>query len=104
LLSFDASLAWAAILKWWVAAFGMFLLGRALGMRLGGALLAGLVYGFSFWMVTWVSFPHASVWAWIPWMLVLTEYVVRRPGLVTASGLAAVTGVQFLSGPAESSF
>ncbi|MEA2364188.1 MAG: hypothetical protein QOD71_3333, partial [Thermoleophilaceae bacterium] len=93
-----------AFLKLWVAAFGMFLLARALGMRFGGALLAGLVYGFSLWMVTWLSYPHMSVWTWIPWMLLLTDALVRRPDLVTGGGLAALVGVQFLGGHPESSF
>ena len=47
-----------AALKLFVAALGAFLLGRALGMRFGGALLTGLVFGFSLWAVTWVSWPH----------------------------------------------
>ena len=62
-LPLDDALAWIAVLKLWVAAMGMFLLARELAMRFAGALLAGLVYGFSFWMVTWVAYPHASVWA-----------------------------------------
>ena len=27
----------------------------------------------SLWMVTWISYPHASVWALIPWLLLLTD-------------------------------
>lgn len=104
ILSFWTALGWIAVLKFWVASFGMFLLGRALGMRFGGALMAGIVYGFNLWMVTWVSYPHMSVWTWIPWMLLLTERLIRRPDLLAAGGLAAVTGVQFLGGHPESSF
>ena len=43
-LPFWKSLAVMAVLKLCVAAFGTFLLGRALGMRFGGALLAGAVF------------------------------------------------------------
>jgi hypothetical protein len=96
--------AWIAALKWWAAALGMFGLGRALGMRMPGALLAGLVYGFSFWMVAHVTWPHASVWAWIPWMLLAAERLLRRPDLVSGAALALVTGAQFLGGHPESSF
>ena len=46
-LPFWTALGWIAVLKLWVAAFGMFLLARALGMRFGGALLAGLVFALS---------------------------------------------------------
>src|SRR5687767_11374405 len=72
-LPFWDSLAVVAALKLFVAALGAFLLGRALGMRFGGALLAGLVFGFSLWAVTWVSWPHMSVWAFLPWLCLLAE-------------------------------
>lgn len=103
-LPFLTALGIIAALKLFVAAFGTYLLGRALGMRFGGALLAGLVYGFNLWIVTWLAYPHASVWALIPWLLLLTEKVVRRPDALSGGALAAVVGVQFLGGHPESSF
>ena len=104
LLPFWTALGWIAVLKLWVAAFGTYLLGRALGMRFAGALMAGLVFAFSLKMVTWLSYPHAGVWALIPWLLAATDAVVRRPGLLAGAGLAGVTGLQFLCGHPESSF
>lgn len=98
------ALALQAILKFWVAAFGAFLLARALNMRWAGAFMAGLVYGFSLWMVTWVSYPHVSVWAMIPWALVAAEGVLRRPDLRRCALLALVIAIQFVSGHPESSF
>ena len=55
-------------------------------------------------MVTWLSYPHMSVWTFLPWLLLLTDRLVRRPSLLAGAGLAAVVGLQFLSGHAESSF
>ncbi|MGI8558499.1 MAG: hypothetical protein ACR2ND_09350, partial [Solirubrobacteraceae bacterium] len=104
LLPFFSSLVWTAVLKLWVAAFGMFLLARALGMRFAGALLSGLVYGFNLWLVTWLSYPHSGVWAMLPWILLATEYLVRRPDLVSGGALAAAVALQFLCGHPESSF
>lgn len=98
------SLAWTAVLKLFVASLGAFLLARALRMRYEGALLAGLVYGFNLWMVTWLVYPHSSVWALFPWVLLATEHVIRRPRLLSINGLALAVGVQFLCGHAESSF
>ena len=98
------ALALQAALKFWVAAFGAFLLARALNMRWPGAFMAGLVYGFSLWMVTWVSYPHVSVWAMIPWALVAAEGVLRRPDLRRCALLALVIAIQFVSGHPESSF
>jgi Bacterial membrane protein YfhO len=98
------SLAFAAALKLFIASLGAFLLARALGMRYAGSLLAGLVYGFNLWMVTWLAYPHSSVWALLPWALLATERVVRRPGLLSVNALVLAVGLQFLAGHAESSF
>ena len=45
-----------------------------------------------------------GVWSWIPWLLLLTDRVVRRPDPLTAAGLAAVVAAQFFTGHPESSF
>ena len=103
-LPFWDSLAVIAALKLFVAALGAFLLGRALGMRFGGALLTGIVFGFSLWAVTWVSWTTMSVWALLPWLCLLAELCVRRPGPLPFAGLATVTGLQFLGGHPSSSF
>jgi hypothetical protein len=62
-LPFWFSLAVVAALKLWTAAFGTFMLARALGMRPWAGLLAGLAFGFSLYMVTWLAWPLSSVWA-----------------------------------------
>src|SRR6185436_9151779 len=104
LLPFWTALGWIGVLKLWVAAFGTYLLGRALGMRFGGALLAGIVFALNLKMVTWLSYPHMSVWTFIPWLCLLTDRLVRRPSLLAGAGLAGVAALQFLSGHPESSF
>jgi hypothetical protein len=103
-LPYFESLAWVYALTLFVAALGLFLLARALAVGWGGALVGGIVYGFSLWIVTWLVFPHSSVWALIPWLLLAGERVVRRPDLLSACGLSALVGVQFLCGHPESSF
>ena len=103
-LPLDKALAVIAMLKLFVAAFGTYLLGRALGMRFGGALLAGVVFAFGTFLVAWLAWPLGSVFALIPWLLLLTELVVRRPGPLPAAGLAAVVALAFLGGHPESTF
>jgi hypothetical protein len=103
-LPFWKSLAIIAALKLFVAALGAFLLARLIGMRFGGALLTGLVFGFSLWSVTWVSWDTMSIWALLPWLCLLSERCVRRPGPLPFVGLAAVVGLQFLGGHPSSSF
>lgn len=96
--------AWAAALKLFVAAFGAYLLARALRLRVAPSLLAGVVYAFGLFFVAWLTWPLSSVWAWLPWLFALTELVVRRPGPPPAAGLAIVVALQFFGGHPESSF
>ncbi|HEY7599122.1 MAG TPA: hypothetical protein VH741_04270, partial [Candidatus Limnocylindrales bacterium] len=98
------SLGVIAALKIFLSAFGMFLLARALAMRFGGSLLAGLVFGFSMWMVTWVSWPTVSVWAFLPWICLLAEHLLRRPGPLPFAGLAGFVALQYFGGHPESCF
>ena len=76
----------------------------ALSMRWPGAFLAGLVFGFGPFFVVWLAWPLSSVWAWLPWLLLLTERLVRSPDALAICGLAAITALQFLGGHPESSF
>jgi hypothetical protein len=103
-LPFWWSLGVAAVLKLVTAALGAFLLGRALGMRFAGALMAGLVFGFGLFFVVWLPWPLSSVWAWLPWVLLGVHAVVRRPGALPFAGLALVVALQYLGGHPESSF
>ncbi len=103
-LPFWHSLALVAALKLFVAALGTFLLARALGMRLAGALLAGVIFGFGQFIVLWLSWTPDSVWALIPWLLLMTDGVVRRADLLSMAGLSVVLALQYLAGHPESSF
>jgi hypothetical protein len=103
-LPFWTALSWIGVMKLWVAAFGMYLLARSLGLRFGGALLAGIVFALNLKMVSWVIYPTMGVWALIPWLLLLTDRLVRRPDLLAGAALAALVALQFLAGHPESSF
>jgi hypothetical protein len=103
-LPFWWSLGIAAALKVFAAAFGAFLLARALAMRYAGALMAGLVYGFGLFFVVWLSWPLSSVWAWLPWLLLCVWVVVHRPGPRPVAALALVVALQYFGGHPESSF
>jgi hypothetical protein len=103
-LPFWWSLSVIGVLKVLTAAMGTFLLGRALKMRFAGAFLAGAVYGFGLFMVVWLPWPLSNVFALIPWMLLATERIIRRPDAVSAAGLAVVVALQWFGGHPESSF
>ena len=97
------SLAWTALLILWAATFGMYLLGRALGMRFAGGLMAGIVYGLNLWVVAHVSYPHDAVWALLPWLLWATERLVRRPDPGAVGLVALVVALQWFGGHPETS-
>lgn len=103
-LPFWRSLAVIAILKLFVAAFGTFLLGRALGMRFGGALVAGLVFAFGTFFVVWLAWPLTNIFPLLPWLLLVSELLIRRPDALVGSGLAALVGLTLLGGHPETSF
>jgi membrane protein YfhO len=103
-LPFWKSLAVVAILKLFVAAFGTYLFARALGMRFGGALLSGLVSAFGTFFVVWLAWPLTNIFPLLPWLLLLTELVVRRPEPLRAAGLAVLVALTFLGGHPETSF
>ena len=101
---FWTALTLIGVLKLWVAAFGTYLLGRSLGMRFGGALLAGLVFALNLKLVTWLIYPSMAVWTWYPWLLFCADRLIRRPTLLSGAALATVVALQFLTGHPESSF
>ncbi len=103
-LPFWKALAVIAALKLWVGALGTFMLGRALGMRFGGALLAGLVFSFGTFFVAWLAWPLTNIFPLLPWLLLLSELIVRRPAALPGAGLAALVALAFFGGHPESSF
>jgi hypothetical protein len=104
ILPFWWSLSVIAVLKLLVASMGAYLLGRTLGMRFAGAFLCGSVFGFGLFMVTWVGWPLTNVFPLIPWLLLATDRLVRRPGALPAVALAVLIALQFFGGHPESSF
>jgi hypothetical protein len=98
------ALAVIAALKLFVAAFGTYLFGRALGMRFGGGLVAGIVFAFGTFFIAWLGWPLTNVFPLLPWILLLTELVVRRPEPMRVAGLATAVGLAFLGGHPETTF
>jgi hypothetical protein len=63
-----------------------------------------VVFGLSLFFLVWIPWPHTSVWALFPWLLLLTDRVLRRPTTLSAAGLAAVVALQYFGGHPESNF
>ncbi len=102
-LPFWWSLSLIAVMKVVVAGMGTYLLARRLDLRHPGAFLAGVVYGFGLFVIAWIPWPLANVFPLIPWMLLATELIVRRPAVLTSAGLAVVMALQLFGGHPETS-
>ena len=103
-LPFWTALGVVAALKLFLAAFGTYLLARSLGMRFGGALVAGIVFAFGTFFVVWLAWPLTSHFALVPWLLLMGDLVLRRPEPLPFAGLAALVALQFVAGHPESTF
>jgi hypothetical protein len=61
-----------------VAAVGAYGLARELRLGFGPAVVTGLSYGFAPFFILWLSHPHTSVVALVPWVLWLLERLLSR--------------------------
>ena len=91
----------------------MYLFGRALGMRRGGASLAAVTYQLCGFMLVSVDFAMIlAASAWLPFLLTMIEFVIRqrpalggRPATLPWVALgAAGLGMQLLAGHGENSY
>src|SRR5690606_7999405 len=108
-LPLSAAYGWFTVINLWLAGVFMFLFVRALGGSRFGATLAGITYQLCGMFVASAVFPMiigASVW--LPLLLMMAEYVLRRRALLgrAASPVWASVGAigiacSVLSGHAE---
>jgi hypothetical protein len=97
-LPFDYAFGLSAALKLWVAAFGVYLLVRELGLGFGPGMVAGLTFGFCAFSIVWLSHPHLGVFVLLPWALWSTERLLRRGRSADGLGLALAFAVACLGG------
>lgn len=69
--------AWEKLTILLVAASGMALFLRRLGVGWHSAWLGGLVYAMSGFMIAWTNWPQAGVAAMLPWLLWSTERALQ---------------------------
>jgi hypothetical protein len=85
--------AWIAAGRLEMAGLGMFLLAGSWGLGFWGRWFAGLVYPFCGFVVVWLLFPVTAVAIWMPWLLLATDRLFRRPGAREAGWLAIAIAV-----------
>ncbi|MDQ7036511.1 MAG: oligosaccharide flippase family protein [Anaerolineae bacterium] len=100
---------WFTVLNLWLAGVFMYLFGRGLGIGRVGAMLAGVVYQFSGFVIASVVFQMMiGALPWLPLMLLMAEFIIRKRELFArktaipwvAIGAAAL-GMNILAGHVE---
>lgn len=90
-LPLNYALGVTAALKLWVAAFGTYLLVRELRLGFWAGLVAGTSFALCAFDVVWLTHQaHVAVAVLLPWLVWLTERIVRRGGRAEGVALAVV--------------
>ena len=78
-LPVEVAFGWIALLRLVLAGIGAYLLARRFGAGPAGSLVAGLIYALSAPLVLWVQHMLGTELALLPWVLLATERLARRP-------------------------
>lgn len=85
-------------------AAGTYAFCRTLGRSRGASVVAGLAFGLGGYVVSKQQFPSlAYTTAWLPWLTFAGTKLWQRPGARAAALLAAIVGLQWLTGHAQMS-
>jgi hypothetical protein len=86
------TLAWMQLVKSVVAGVGAFVFfRRVLSVSFWPAAMGGWCYPLTGFFILWQGFPQTAVTAWLPWMLLAVNGVVRRPLGGSGPALAVLT-------------
>ena len=91
----------AMLFKLVVAGVGMGAFLRQLRVGWAAAIVAGIAYASSSFMVDWLGHPQSAVAAIFPWAFAGVELWLRTRRRVALLGIAAAVALQFLAGHAE---
>ncbi|MCU1587132.1 MAG: Protein of unknown function, rane YfhO [Frankiales bacterium] len=90
--------AWVKLLEIVVSIGGMFLFLRRLNLARAPALLGGLVYTTSGFMISWTNWPHTRVAAFVPLLLWSLERLVQLRTAKAAVPIALTLAAMLLGG------
>ena len=101
---FPLDWAWGPmlLLKLLIAAMGVFAFARGVGVRQGGALLAGTVFMLSAPILGWLQWPHSTVFALVGWLFLATERLTRSGSWRDFGFVSLVVALAVLAGHPES--
>ena len=82
-----------------IGALGVYVLGRALGIRPLPAWVSGLLaFTAAFWVNWSTHLVHVAGMVWVPWALAATWWLLAAPSRRRVAALAAVVGMWLLGG------
>ena len=104
LLPLWAGFTISALLKVFIASYGMYLFSRKLNLSHPASILAGTTYAFSVFTIFWLNHPHTNVTIFFPLLLLLAEKVIENPARPRMALLGSAVGLQLLGGHVELAF
>jgi Bacterial membrane protein YfhO len=106
-LPFEQTFAWSAVLRFWIAGVLTYLLARQYRLGQPAALVSGVAFMLSGFLVVWLGHPQTNVAVWLPGLILLDELLLTAPSRAHrvryAVLLGLIVGVQFTGGHAETS-
>jgi hypothetical protein len=90
--------AYLKLLEIIVGVLGMYLFLRQLSLVRPAALLGGLLFVSSGFLVTWTNYPQSRTATFIPWVFWAVERFVRRHTLISAIPIALAVAAMLLGG------
>jgi hypothetical protein len=95
-------LAWVEVLIALVAGIGAYVFfRRVLGVSFWPATIVAWCYPLSGAMIFWQGYGLPAVMCWLPWVLLATNVVVRRPMSLGGPSLALLTAIVLVGGAAD---
>ena len=94
----------SSLLKLLMGCLLMHLFLRQLGLSHVVALFGGVGFGFCAFTVFWLNHPHTNVTPLIPLCFLVTEWLVRKPGLGAMMWCALVAALTLYGGHVEIAF
>lgn len=98
------ALTWMAAARLMVGGAGMFLFLRTRPLGGVASTVGGVAYLLNPFSVAWLEHPHASVAAWLPWILLTTSRAVRSPSRNALAWGGVVATLSILSAHPETAF
>lgn len=98
----DWTLTVLLAVKLLLAALGLYLFARSLGLGTVGGVVAGLAFGCGSYIFDWAQHPQVNVYLLVPWMFLVARRIGRDARVLDGGALGALFGLALLGGHPQS--